>query len=146
MAGRSVSTANSRPHGGEARPHHGCHTELYPHILGNSDTGVCFFLALSYGLADYPLGALQRMIARVERARAERNIAETFRATMCASNGKHLDVLRWIGPDFDARSSAAPGALDPASTADTTGASSTTGAASTTGAPHAAPIELPPVA
>lgn len=66
--------------------------ELYPHILGNSDTEVCFFLALSSGLADDPLGALQRMIARVERARAERGVTEPFRATMCASNGEHLYV------------------------------------------------------
>ncbi|UOQ59772.1 class II glutamine amidotransferase [Leucobacter rhizosphaerae] len=75
--------------------------DLYPGILGNGDTEVCFFLALTYGLADDPVAALRRMVARVERARHERDIAEPFRATMCASDGSRLVVLRWISPDQD---------------------------------------------
>lgn len=73
--------------------------ELYPSILGNGDSEVCFFLALSYGLADDPVGGLNRMVARVERARRERGVVEPFRATMCASDGTRLVVLRWISPD-----------------------------------------------
>lgn len=73
--------------------------ELYPFIQGSSDTEVCFFLALSYGLAHDPIGALTRMIHRVERARAEFGVAEPFRAAMCASDGTRLVVLRWVSPD-----------------------------------------------
>lgn len=72
---------------------------LYPFLLGNSDSELCFFLALTYGLADDPVGALTAMVQRVERAREERGVAEPFRATMCASDGARLIVLRWVSPD-----------------------------------------------
>ncbi|PWJ23962.1 glutamine amidotransferase [Branchiibius hedensis] len=73
--------------------------DLYPFILGNSDTEVCFHLALTYGLADDPVAALTRMIGRVEQARHDHKVAEPFRATMCASDGTRLIILRWISPD-----------------------------------------------
>ncbi|MGO3886211.1 MAG: class II glutamine amidotransferase [Mycetocola sp.] len=72
---------------------------LYPHMLGNGDTEVCFYLALSYGLATDPVAALTRMVDRVERARRENGVDEPFRATMCASDGERLVVLRWVSPD-----------------------------------------------
>lgn len=73
--------------------------ELYPHILGTTDSELCFFLALTYGLADDPVGALTRMVQRIERARQEHAIAEPFHAAMCASDGDRLIVLRWSSPD-----------------------------------------------
>lgn len=73
--------------------------ELYPHILGTTDSELCFFLALTYGLADDPVRALTRMVQRVERARREHSIAEPFHAAMCASDGDRLVVLRWSSPD-----------------------------------------------
>lgn len=73
--------------------------DLYPWILGNSDSEVCFYLALTYGLAQDPVAALSRMVARVERARHEREVAAPFRATMCASDGDRLVVLRWVSPE-----------------------------------------------
>ncbi len=72
---------------------------LYPSILGNADTEVCFYLALTYGLAEDPVPAMQKMVERVERARHERGISDPFRATMCASDGERLVVLRWVSPD-----------------------------------------------
>lgn len=73
--------------------------QLYPFIAGNSDTEVCFYLALTHGLADDPLAALTRTIGQVEQARREHGVSEPFRATMCASDGTRLVVLRWISPD-----------------------------------------------
>ncbi|MCS3491749.1 glutamine amidotransferase [Arthrobacter sp. JUb119] len=73
----------------------------YPGILGNADTEVCFYSALSYGLADDPIAGLSRMVARVEQARAEHAIAEPFRATICASDGHQLVVLPWVSPDAE---------------------------------------------
>lgn len=73
--------------------------ELYPAILGYSDSETCFFLAQTYGLADDPVGALTKMIRRVEQARAEHRVTAPFRATMCASDGDRLVVLRWSSPD-----------------------------------------------
>lgn len=73
--------------------------KLYPFILGNADTEVCFYLALTYGLDQDHVAALSKMVARVEQARTEHCIAAPFRATICASDGKRLVVLRWISPD-----------------------------------------------
>ena len=33
---------------------------LYPSILGNADSEVCFYLALTYGLAEYPVVCVRR--------------------------------------------------------------------------------------
>lgn len=74
---------------------------LYPSILGNADSEVCFYLALTYGLSEDPVNGMRRMIERVERARRERGIGDPFRATMCASDGEQLVVLRWVSPDAD---------------------------------------------
>lgn len=72
---------------------------LYPSILGNADSEVCFYLAHTYGLAQDPVRALARMIGRVERARREHGIVAPFTATMCASDGARLVVVRWVSPD-----------------------------------------------
>lgn len=73
--------------------------ELYPFILGSSDSEVCFFLALTYGLATDPVAAMRRMVERVEEARRTAGVTEPFRATMCASDGERLVALRWVSPD-----------------------------------------------
>lgn len=75
--------------------------EMYPSMLGNGDTEVCFYLAMTFGLAQDPVAALNRMVARVERARHELGVTQPFRATMCASDGSRLVVLRWVSPDQD---------------------------------------------
>ncbi|UOQ55897.1 class II glutamine amidotransferase [Leucobacter allii] len=80
--------------------------ERYPSLLGSTDSELCLALALGYGLRDDPASALARMVGRVERARREHGIVAPFRATVCASDGARLFVLRWVSPD-------APGALAP---------------------------------
>ena len=68
--------------------------DLYPCILGNTDTEVLFYLALTYGLEDDPEGALRKLVDRVERARKENGITAAFRATIAASDGNTLWVMR----------------------------------------------------
>lgn len=68
--------------------------DLYPYILGNTDSEVLFYLALTYGLDSDPVGALRQVTERVETARSERGIAEPFRATIAASDGESLTVMR----------------------------------------------------
>jgi glutamine amidotransferase len=68
---------------------------LYPHIEGNADTEVCFYLALTYGLADDPPTALARMVGRVEKARRDHGIAEPFRATLAAADGQTIYGVRY---------------------------------------------------
>jgi len=72
--------------------------ELYPYIRGTTDSEVCFFLALTYGLATDAVGALTRMVERVENARRDHGTQEAFRGAMCASDGERLVVLRWSSP------------------------------------------------
>lgn len=72
---------------------------LYPAIEGQSDTETCFFLALTYGLADDPVQALTKMVARVERARADHGVTAAFRGSFAASDGDRLIVARWVSPD-----------------------------------------------
>jgi predicted glutamine amidotransferase len=69
--------------------------ELYPCIEGNADTELCFYLALTYGLEHDPPGALARMVARVEQARADHGVEEPFRATMAAANGEKIWAVRY---------------------------------------------------
>ncbi|MCR2783386.1 MULTISPECIES: class II glutamine amidotransferase [unclassified Microbacterium] len=73
--------------------------ELYPFIRGTTDSEVCFFLALTYGLATDPVAALRRMVERVETARRDHGTSGAFRGAMCVSDGDRLVVLRWSSPD-----------------------------------------------
>ena len=73
--------------------------ELYPYIRGTTDSEVCFFLALTFGLADDAAGALARMIAHVEAARASHGVTAAFRGAFCASDGSRLVVARWVSAD-----------------------------------------------
>ncbi|MCR2815642.1 class II glutamine amidotransferase [Microbacterium jiangjiandongii] len=73
--------------------------ELYPHIRGTTDSEVCFFLALTYGLATDPVTALTRMVERVEAARAAHGVTAAFRGAFCASDGERLVVARWLSAD-----------------------------------------------
>lgn len=114
--GGTISEQNAHPfvHGGWMFQHNGeiggfaqlkreltmaVDPQLYPAILGSSDSEVCFFLALTYGLDNDPVAALKRMVRRVERARRDAGVSDPFRATMCASDGERLIVLRWVSPD-----------------------------------------------
>lgn len=81
---------------------------LYPSILGNADSEVCFYLALGHGLAEDPVAGMAGMVSRVERARQKHRIEAPFRATMCASDGERLVVLRWVSPDAVPRGASAP--------------------------------------
>lgn len=69
--------------------------QLYPSFRGDTDTELCFFLALTYGLASDAPGGLARMVGRVERARREHGIAEPFRATMAATDGTTVWAVRY---------------------------------------------------
>lgn len=69
--------------------------ELYPFLLGNADTEVCFYLALTYGLDTDPLGALSRMVGRIEAARVSAGIDEPLIGTFCAADGETVYAVRY---------------------------------------------------
>lgn len=67
---------------------------LYPFIRGNSDSETCFYLALTYGLAQDPVQALMKLNERIEKARVDNNVTEPFTGTFAASNGDVLATMR----------------------------------------------------
>lgn len=69
--------------------------ELFGCIEGSTDTELCFYLALSFGLTDSPEQALARMVGVVEQTRADHGIADPFRATMATTDGTTIYGVRY---------------------------------------------------
>jgi glutamine amidotransferase len=75
--------------------------ELFPHILGTTDSEVMFFLALTLGLEADPLGALARMTGLIEQAGRKRGFAEVLWMTVAVSDGTSIYAVRYAS-DGDA--------------------------------------------
>jgi predicted glutamine amidotransferase len=56
--------------------------DLYPQIVGSTDSEHMFFLALSFGLQDDPHAALERMVGFIEHAAAAAGIEDTMQMTV----------------------------------------------------------------
>ena len=69
--------------------------ELFPHILGTTDSEVLFHLALTFGLEKDPLGALARMAGCVEEIARSNGIAESLWMTLGLSDGKTVYAVRY---------------------------------------------------
>lgn len=69
--------------------------ELFPCILGTTDSEVMFFLALTFGLEQDPLGALARMTGFIEQAARARGIDEAVWMTVAVSDGERLWAVRY---------------------------------------------------
>jgi predicted glutamine amidotransferase len=68
---------------------------LFPGIQGTTDSETLFFLALTFGLADDPLGALERAIGFVEAASAARGLEPEVQASIGVSDGERLWAVRY---------------------------------------------------
>ena len=69
--------------------------ELFPNVLGTTDSEVLFYLALTFGLEKNPLGALQRMAGCVESIAKKHGIAESLWMTLGISDGKTVYAVRY---------------------------------------------------
>src|SRR3954471_13741834 len=73
--------------------------ELFPGIVGTTDSEVLFYLALTFGLEDDPLGALEQMAGFVESVGHAHDIAEPLQMTIGLSDGEQLYAARYAsGP------------------------------------------------
>jgi len=73
--------------------------ELFPAIVGTTDSEVLFYLALTFGLEEDPLGALERMAGFVEAVGHSHDIAEPLQMTIGLSDGERLYAARYAsGP------------------------------------------------
>ena len=73
--------------------------DLFPCILGTTDSETAFLLALSFGLDRDPQGAMERMVGFVEHHQHQAGIDQPFRLTCAFSNGRRLYAIRHATDD-----------------------------------------------
>jgi predicted glutamine amidotransferase len=72
---------------------------LFAEIEGTTDSELMFYLALSFGLEDEPLAALERMAGFVEETGRRHGVAEPLQMTVAVSDGERLYAARYAsGP------------------------------------------------
>jgi glutamine amidotransferase len=72
-------------------------------IQGSTDTEVVFQLALSHGLTDDPVGALERTVGLIESVAEQHDVPDAVQATFGVSDGETLWAVRYATTG-DARS------------------------------------------
>ncbi len=68
---------------------------LYPSIAGSTDSEVMFYLALSFGLRDEPVAAVERMVGFVEATGRRHGVEHPIQMTVAATDGERLWVFRY---------------------------------------------------
>ena len=68
---------------------------LYPSIEGSTDTELMFYLALSLGLSDDPISAVERMVGLIEATANRHGIENALQMTLATTNGERLWVFRY---------------------------------------------------
>lgn len=69
--------------------------DLYPHIVGSTDSEVLFHLALTFGLQDDPVGAVERMIGFTEQVGGAYEVAAPIQMTVVTTDGVRLWAFRY---------------------------------------------------
>jgi len=69
--------------------------ELFRGVTGSTDSETLFYLALSYGLADEPLGAMERAVGFVEQLAESHGIDAPVQMTIGIANGERLWAIRY---------------------------------------------------
>ncbi|MGK9269844.1 class II glutamine amidotransferase [Williamsia muralis] len=73
--------------------------DLFESIGGSTDSEVMFYLALTFGLEDDPLGGLERMAGHIEALAESQGIAEPVQMTIGLTDGERLYAARYAsGP------------------------------------------------
>jgi glutamine amidotransferase len=68
---------------------------LFPEIVGSTDSEVMFFLALTFGLRDDPVGAVQRMAGFIEDVGRAHGVESPLQMTIATSDGSSLWAFRY---------------------------------------------------
>ena len=69
--------------------------DLYPQIVGSTDSEHLFYLALTFGLRDDPQAALERMVGFVERAAGAAGIPDPMQMTVGVLRNDALIAVRY---------------------------------------------------
>lgn len=76
--------------------------ELFDNIEGTTDSELMFHLALTFGLRDDPVGALERMAGFVEQTCARQGIDTPLQMSVGVSDGQRLWAVRYAsGPEVN---------------------------------------------
>jgi glutamine amidotransferase len=73
----------------------GVDPELFPNIEGSGDTEVLFHLALTFGLQDDPLTAIERMAGFVEEVGHNHGVEYPLKMTVATSDGTRIIAARY---------------------------------------------------
>ena len=68
---------------------------LFPNIEGSGDSEVLFHLALTFGLEDDPLTALELMAGFVEEVGERHGVANPLKMTVATSDGERIIAARY---------------------------------------------------
>jgi glutamine amidotransferase len=68
---------------------------LYPNIEGSTDSEAFFFLALTFGLREDPVGAVERAVGFIEETGRAHGIEEPLQMTVAAADGDRLWAFRY---------------------------------------------------
>ncbi|HEV3302969.1 MAG TPA: class II glutamine amidotransferase [Planctomycetaceae bacterium] len=75
--------------------------QFFPHIQGTTDSELMFYLALTLGLEDDPIGGLERMAGLVEKVAGTQGVAQALWMTLGLSDGQRMYAVRYAS-DSDA--------------------------------------------
>jgi predicted glutamine amidotransferase len=67
---------------------------LYPELEGSTDSETLFFLALTFGLAEDPVAAVERTVGLVEDVAQRHGVGEPVQMTVATSDGQSLWTFR----------------------------------------------------
>jgi predicted glutamine amidotransferase len=76
---------------------------LYPYIAGSTDSEVMFYLALTFGLRDDPVAAVERMVGFVESVGHRHGVADPIQMTVGTTDGDRVWAFRYSS-EGDSRS------------------------------------------
>jgi predicted glutamine amidotransferase len=76
---------------------------LFPSIEGTTDSEVMFFLALTFGLEDDPIGAVERMVGLVEETGHRHGVEHPIQMTIATTDGRSIWGFRYSS-EGDSRS------------------------------------------
>ena len=77
--------------------------ELFPFLQGSADSEVLFFLALTFGLEDDPVAALERMAGFVEEVGERHGVAHPLMMSVAVTDGTKIVAARYSS-ERDSRS------------------------------------------
>jgi glutamine amidotransferase len=67
----------------------------FPDVRGSTDTEVVFHLALTYGLKEDPIGALERTVGTIEEIARRHNVEGAVQASFGLSDGESVWAVRY---------------------------------------------------